>query len=163
MASINREKWGIEMTKPIEIAKQAEREINDLGHGYNQPSARLYVVSDGGISGVEMRLASEHGDVYELLDSQSALEVAQSAEYIGLVTCGWASPITDDSDESVPPSQHPERRRVRLFVLANRHATASVLRFSDEPDEIVTDEGKAIGSLADAVHTLFVRAKAITN
>jgi len=35
---------------------------------------------------------------------------------------------------------------------------ASVLRFSDEPDEVITDEGKALGALADAINEATNRA-----
>ena len=58
----------------------------------------------------------------------------------------------DDSD--IPPSQHKKRRRIRLAVGASVTGVASVLRFQDNPNEIVTDENKAKGSLADAVWDL---------
>jgi hypothetical protein len=82
--------------------------------------------------------------------------LAKRSEYVAIVTCGWAAPIrdNDDDDDAVAPSQHPERRRVRLVVLASRSSVSSVLRFSDTPDEVVTDAGKATGSLADAIHQL---------
>jgi hypothetical protein len=99
----------------------------------------------------------EHEDVYDLLASPFAQATAKLADAIAVVTCGWASPIDHDhdEDEQVAPSQHPQRRRVRLVVLATREHTASVLRFSDDWDSPITDEGQARGSLADAVRNLF--------
>ena len=60
----------------------------------------------------------------------------------------------DDVASRLEPSKHPERRRIRLIIGANATGVASVLRFQDNPDEIVTDEGNAQGSLADAVWEL---------
>jgi len=91
-----------------------------------------------------------------------------------VLTCGWAAPIDrsdqchddddDDAegdddvegdDEKLPPSQHPQRRRVRLVVVVGDQGVGSVLRFADAPKEIVTDAGSARGSLADAVNNLW--------
>jgi hypothetical protein len=107
--------------------------------------------------GVAMVLAGEHGDVYDLLDSDDSRAVAKVSDYIALVTCGWASPITEgeSDDEQVAPSQHPERRRVRLMVFAGKDGWASVMRFSDTPDETITDDGTARGALAEAIMGLF--------
>lgn len=116
-------------------------------------TAGLYAVL-----GETTTLVGEHGDVYDLLDSVEAQAVALVSDAIIVRTCGWAAPITsgDDPEASVAPSQHPERRRVRLLVCANGTDTASVLRFTDDWDNPVFDEGQATGSLADAVQSLFV-------
>lgn len=106
-----------------------------------------------------MAKVDEQEDVYDLLESPLAHATAQLADAIAVVTCGWASPIDHDNDsdeyDGVAPSQHPQRRRVRLVVLATREHTASVLRFSDDWDSPITDEGQARGTLADAVRNLF--------
>jgi hypothetical protein len=44
---------------------------------------------------------------------------------------------------------------VRLVVVVGDAGVGSVLRFADNPDEIVTDPGNAKGSLADAVEHLW--------
>ncbi len=103
---------------------------------------------------------AEHGDVYELLDAPSSA-IARMFDAAVVLTCGWAAPISrDESPENqdlseVPPSQHPQRRRVRLVVSVCDNGVASVLRFADTPDDIVTDAGSARGSLADAVNNLW--------
>jgi hypothetical protein len=145
--------------KAIDLATEVEQSLNDTKLGYEISQAQLYSVTKYG----EYAIAGTHGDVYELLESDDSVAVANASDFIALVTCGWASPITDDDDEEVAPSKHPQRRRVRLFVLASRQSVASVLRFSDEPDSVVTDEGQARGSLADAVHNLFAKARKNTN
>jgi len=110
------------------------------------------------VRGEVTQLVGEHGDVYEMLDSVEAQAVALMSDAIIVRTCGWAAPITDgdDPEAGVAPSQHSQRRRVRLLVCANGTDTASVIRFTDDWDNPVFDEGQATGSLADAVNSLFV-------
>jgi hypothetical protein len=69
-----------------------------------------------------------------------------------IVTTGWAAPLNADGSVDGPPSQHEQRRRVRLVVVVADNGVASVLRFEDEPDEVVTDPGSATGSLAEAIN-----------
>ncbi len=146
--------------KAIDLATEVEQRLNDDGIGYETKQAMLYAVTKYG----EFTLVNASGDVYDLLADRESVTVANNSDFVAVVTCGWASPITDDDDlDGVAPSQHPRRRRVRLLVLASRQGVASVLRFADEPDEVVTDEGKATGSLSDAVHSLFARSSKDTN
>jgi hypothetical protein len=92
-----------------------------------------------------------------LLASNGARSLAKNSQFIALMTCGWAAPVGDGDDEfsDLPPSLHPKRRRIRLVIVANRANVASVMRFQDDPDETVTDEGEARGTLAVAVADLF--------
>jgi hypothetical protein len=137
----------------MELAERVESEVNNT-LGFDLKQALLVSVTDG-LFGVELSAPLTHGDVYELLESEASMELAKRSEYVAIVTCGWAAPIREgDDDDEVAPSQHPARRRVRLVVLASRRSVSSVLRFSDTPDEVVTDAGKATGSLADAIHQL---------
>jgi len=92
------------------------------------------------------------GDVYELLDTTMVADAIQAYGYAAVITCGWAAPLAeDDESNEVAPSKHPKRRRVRLVIVTDGISIASVLRFSDTQDETMTDEGKATGSLADAL------------
>jgi len=87
-------------------------------------------------------------DVYELLDSVSP---DNSANYYGVITGGWASPVDDGE---IAPSLHPLRKRVELLVVTSRDGSiASALSMAGE--SLVIDEGKASGSLADAVGAIF--------
>lgn len=145
--------------KAIDLATEVEQRLNDTQVGYNITKAQLYSVTKYG----EFTIANTCGDVYELLSDSESVEVASTSDFVAVLTCGWASPVSNTDDDELAPSQHPQRRRVRLFVLANRHGVASVLRFQDEPDEVVTDEGNAVGSLNDAVRELCARANAKSN
>ena len=98
---------------------------------------------------------AEYGaDVYDLLGS---IESKARYNYYAVFTCGWASPINKDRDENdqVAPSQHPERRRVQLVLVTSRDGKqASAMRF-DNDTELVTDDGNARGSLAEAFADIF--------
>jgi len=146
-------------------AIKAEKLISELVEGnFSLPQAILYSVKNN--SG-KLEVVKRHqcGDVYDLLDDEFSTQVARNSDLIALATSGWAAPITKGQsvDDMTAPSKHPERRRVRLVVTANRTSKASVLRFSDNPDEIVTDDDQAKGTLADAVQDLFARALASRN
>lgn len=142
-----------------ELAEKVESEIHNA-HSFDLKRALIMRVTDG-LFGVELSDQHAHGDVYDLLESDDAIDLARKAEWIALVTCGWAKPVTNDDDDAdgVPPSAHPERRRVRLVVLASRTEVVSVLRFGDNPDETIIDEGTAKGSLADAIQALMRDSK----
>lgn len=133
---------------------------NDLnsrfGNDFSIPSAIAYSVTEHD-EGVSVTFVQTSPDVYDLLADPNMYGVAKVSDYLLLVTTGWAAPIPIDEDLSTPPSQHPERRRVRLTMFANRDEIASVLAFQDEQTEkVVSTEGR--GDLAEAVSKLFVLA-----
>ena len=117
----------------------------------NMPKARCAPVmfSDG--SPILVIDAEQRGDdVYRLLDS---VKTEPSVNYYAVITGGWASPVSDDDNE-IAPSQHPLRKRVELLCLTSRDGqVASALSMGD--NEIIVDEGKAQGSLAEAVKNIF--------
>ena len=106
------------------------------------------------VSGESTSLIMEHGDIYEMLENPVASAIAIASDSVVVSTCGWACPNNDD-EQFIPPSQHAERRRVSLLICANSTETASVIRFSDDWDNPVYDEGDAVGLLANAVKMLF--------
>lgn len=166
--------------KPIDLATCVEASLHTSLDGFDLPRARLYGVSIVNANGVashedgalRISFLAEHGDVYELLDAPSSA-IARMFDAAIVLTCGWAAPISrqdhgdhDDhetTDDEVPPSQHPKRRRVRLVVVVCDDGVASVLRFADTPDDIVTDAGSARGSLADAVNNLWRDPKVVVS
>lgn len=96
-------------------------------------------------------LEQRGGDVYDLLETVTPEE---SANYYGLITAGWASPVGGNNDH-LPPSQHPERRRVELLVVVNRDGSMASAMAMAGNDELTIDEGNAQGALADAMLGLF--------
>ena len=149
------------MSQILEKAEMAEHIFHQsMDKPFEIERALLFSINEGDDGQVSMTLANANGDVYDLIDNDDTLLVAKVSDYIAVVTTGWASPIDSDGEVSTPPSKHPERRRVRLMVMVSRDQMASVMRFQDEPDETITDDGHATGSLADALMQVMAQAKA---
>ena len=134
-------------------AIKAEEQIDlihkDHKEGYDLPNASLWVLNNSG----NMVCRKTHPDVYELLSDEFTVKLVEGYDFFAILTCGWAAPLSD-IDYGLPPSQSRNRRRVRLMVGADYNGVASVLRFADTPDEIISDSGKAVGAFADAVIAL---------
>mgnify|MGYP003645938940 CR=1 FL=1 len=143
------------VTTLTDIAVSAEQRLNDSKIGYDSKTAKIYAVNasdDVALSELELELVDSHKDVYDLLDNSDLSYVLKANSHIMVMTCGWAAPLSKSTEEldALPPSEHPQKRRVRLAILANQEGIMSVIRFQDS-DETVLDEGKATGSLADAI------------
>lgn len=138
----------------------AENQVHNIHKDHKNPfelaMSSIWVLNATG----EMTCRKLYGDVYDLLDSPETLSAIKGEEFFGVLTSGWAAPI-EECDEDTPPSKAKERRRVRLFVSATDDGAISVLRFKDNPDETVIDEGTAKGSLADAVVDLYTRKQMV--
>jgi len=150
---------GSEMNK-LEIAERAEKVLNEeMEYGYESKQAVLFAVVSSPNGVITLSQISQNGDVYELLSDKASVKALADYDQVLVATCGWASPVEQDGDDEIAPSEHPKRRRVRLACFLNDEGVASVLRFSDTPDETVTDEGNARGSLADALEKLRKKAR----
>lgn len=101
------------------------------------------------------------GDVYDLIsDSVSVYEAAKKYDLITVGSCGWAAPNDDTSNKDVPPSQHPDRRRVKLLIsVSAKNNFGSSVSFEDDIDNPVFDYGDAIGALAEAINELMNSAR----
>lgn len=138
----------------------AENQVHNIHKDHKNPfelaMSSIWVLNPTG----EMTCRKLYGDVYDLLESPETLAAIKGEEFFGVLTSGWAAPI-EECDEDTPPSKAKERRRVRLFVSVTEDGAISVLRFKDNPDETIIDEGTAKGSLANAVLDLYARKQAV--
>lgn len=127
---------------------------------FNMGTAIAYGVMVNNNLTVQMEQIASHGDIYEMLyDNPALTSQVKNYDLITIATTGWAAPIKDGKvdDNDLPPSQHPERRRVRLLVSANSHLQfASSISFSDDIENPVYDYGDARGALAEAVKELMI-------
>jgi len=157
-----------ESVHPVDLAAMVEDRIHESllnsPTAFHLDSARLYGVNIGPHAGTEELMLSfilENGDIYDLLDTPESA-CARLFDAAALVTCGWAAPLPashdDESDDTTltAPSEHPERRRVRLVVVVSDAGVGSVLRFEDDSDHPILDAGAARGPLADAVNSFWV-------
>lgn len=132
-------------SKLLKTAEQIEKKLFELNDLFAENTATLYSTH-----GETVNVIETGSDVYELIETARPA-VFEIDEPIALTVAGWAAPI-DDNPENLAPSQHPNRRRVSLFILVNQAGQmASVLRFNDTPNETTTDDGEAAGSLAEAL------------
>lgn len=139
--------------------KELAEVFNALEIDRSEVKAKAYglTINDGTFTAKMIR---EDEDVYELIDhiNDDKILANTSFDYFTLITHGWAAPLNKNGEVDGAPSKHPERRRVRLIVAVKPEAdndVASILQFSDEPDDLIFDYGTATGSLADAVLSLF--------
>jgi hypothetical protein len=136
----------VEQVRDLFITIGAERgdENKELG------KALFYSIKKDGT----YRLVGAAGDVYEGLENLPLhVSLSDTDAAIAVETTGWCAPIDDSKsdDDQILPSQHPERRRVRLMSLVTRtYNSASAMGFADE-DEVITDDGSARGTLAEAL------------
>lgn len=142
------------------IDEEIMKKIPKNDDGFDISRAGLYGVhefADGGAIAIK---ESENGDVYKLLDDLDNIVRLIPYDGFGIVTVGWAAPLTtDDNHFDGPPSQHPERKRVRLFCYCNAQGDiSSSIRFKDS-NEVTYDENKATGSLKDAMSMMFKNKK----
>ena len=156
---------------PLDLATCVEHSLHLSLDRFDLSAARLYgitVVDPEGIpakadGSLRITFLAEHADVYELLDAPTSA-ISKMFDAAVVLTCGWAAPLDDDDEPSdLAPSRHPRRRRVRLVVTVCDLGVASVLRFADTPEEIVTDDGAARGTLADAVNSLWFTSSVDAN
>ena len=153
------------MNRPTirEVAISTELIIHGHNKGFTYKEAELLAVEqlkEGNATLVDVFTTRTSGDVYELLEGDNVSQVLETHNFVGLVTTGWASPLTDEKEIwSVPPSKHPERRRVRLVIVADKGNVCAVIRFSDGDNEVIVDEGSATGSLNDALRKAIKRKR----
>ena len=123
---------------------------------FESSTAKLFAVDYVRGEVPAVRLVAEHQDIYEMLDDTLNAILLFDSGYSGfaVVTTGWAAPIGDnDAEDEVAPSQHPERRRVRLMTMMHNGKMGSSIRFTDE-EAVTYDQGNAMGSLASAMQDL---------
>lgn len=94
-------------------------------------------------------LISSHGDIYQLLGSSAnSPEKFEGYDLVAILTAGWAAPVGEDDD--IAPSQHKNRKRVKIVLIGNTsEQTSSVMGFDGE-DEIIYSKDEGRGSLQDA-------------
>lgn len=91
----------------------------------------------------------EGDDAYQVIEKLKKMTPNKITPFAIMVTCsGWASPF-DSTNETTPPSKHPERVRVHIATAKTITATASAITFADNRENQTTDEGK--GELVDAL------------
>lgn len=138
---------------------------NQIDYEFDSKYAKVFGVMLNDNLDIQFEPIKTGADVYELInDSPEVFAAVNEYDLITVATCGWAAPIDKhnhlDDQNKIAPSQHPDRRRVRLLTTANTNSQfGSSISFNDNPDEPVFDYGDAKGSLTDAIMELINTAK----
>jgi hypothetical protein len=132
---------------PEDLARTVDERVLDLPPGFDP--ARLFGVRSG-----------ERGIVLVPFWSGVARDIPAwvcpppGCLAIALETGGWAAPLDPDGSMSVPPSRHPQRRRVHHTVLVHGEGDdVSVLR--DGQERTVLRNG--VGVVAELVRECWER------
>lgn len=142
------------MTKvyPEELFEQIARNVhNDIDEFRQEKKASLIGIKMSE-EGVSYEPISANGDIYRLLESNSAMKKTKDNEYdlIAVLTSGWAAPNNDDDKyNNIPPSEHPERKRVKMTLVGNTSVQYGSILSINGREEDMFDYMTAQGSLAD--------------
>lgn len=91
-------------------------------------------------------------DVYDMLNAVSSKHLIKDWNNIALYTEGWAAP-PDKNNPDLPPSQHPEAKRVKLLCILfeNSDRVESIILLDGEEG---TYDSSGRGRLADSIKQL---------
>jgi hypothetical protein len=113
---------------------------------------------EGEIQSIELYEIEKSEDVYGLLEGAKLRTSTEFYDVIIVITSGWAAPIEDDSlsEDNVPPSKHPGRRRVELHIALDKNSSmACSILFMEEGKVVNTEyDTTGTGPLADAVRSI---------
>lgn len=142
----------------MENKQETLEKIHNLLHNKdNTTTAIAYgITKDSDGVNLKSTIIAEDHDIYDMIDDLRENQMYMHNDYVTLKTTGWAAPLNDKGEVEGAPSQHPNRRRVCLFVsvdITNKEVLGSSLKFDDD-EEVIYDFNTATGSLADALVSL---------
>lgn len=140
-------------SKLLKTAEQIEQQLAESDALFTTNTAALYEIDPTNPESIfGLVLIDKSQDSYELIENNTN---TIRKHPLALTTFGYAAPLPEtDNTHDLPPSQHPQRRRISLFIAVNKTGKmASVLRFQDT-NETTPDDGQARGALAEALLNL---------
>lgn len=141
----------------VEFEKIVQTIHDKINYSFDESGSKVYGILLDENNNPTIEQVHSGVDVYQLLEElMETPEALKDYDIFTLGTLGWAAPIGDGNEPEMAPSQHPERRRVR--VLSNTSSTGMIgssIMFQDDVSEPVFDYGKASGALNDAIMSLF--------
>lgn len=143
----------------LEVEEKLHKALS-LDDAFELNGARVY----GHNAGKSLAYLETDKDVYELLEKKSLRNTVHLFDSAIIVTAGWGAPLKSDGTIDGAPSEHPQRRRVRLTIVVSDSIEdsdgiiASILRFADDADSPILDLGIATGALADAVNEFYYQS-----
>ena len=134
-------------------------DIYDLLKDQNDDS-KAHVFGINKNADYDYKQIGSHGDIYQLIDNIIDDRIGSMYDYLGLITYGWAAPLNQDGevDGNQAPSQHPDRKRVRLLLVTSKEiggVLGSAMEFVNEEEEPVFDYANASGPLHDHMSQIY--------
>lgn len=137
---------------PFQLAVKASEHFQKEGEdlGSEMEAAIVFGFSDEGIS-----VIASSKDIYQAIEDAESSPVSFHA--VGIVSSGWAAPLSEDGECEGMPSEHAKRRRVRLYSVHTPASSSSYIVFSDGETLGDEDTEDGTGPLADALGYLAQR------
>ena len=93
-------------------------------------------------------------DLYQLIEDIKEDSSGLIWDALAFTTQGWAAPL---SSSDVPPSEHPERKRVSLMsIITSKNNICSVIQMKDS---LPLYDKSATGALADSLLSIYPKEK----
>jgi len=143
------------MTKvyPEELFEQIVRNVHADIEEYREAKAATLIGIKMSDEGVQYETINSNGDIYKLLSSKKSIKTIKLNEYnlLAVLTAGWAAPNNEDDEyNNIPPSEHPDRKRVRMTLVGNTAIQYGSVLSIDGQDEDMFDYMTARGTLQEA-------------
>lgn len=102
-----------------------------------------------------VELFSGRVNIYDVIDSGSIAVYKDLYQILCFVTSGYAAP--SDSELDVPPSEHPEAKRVVLsnYVYIAEPIIISAVDFEDNPETLWEHTQNTTGKLKEALQSIY--------
>jgi len=139
----------------LRVAEEIDLLVHaELASPFKLDKARLYGLNKNFVP----LLLGENENPYELLmETERPLKCHAAC----LVVTGWAAPfeneLGNDQEPDCRPSEHPKRQRVRICVAIGEAMIVTVMRTSENPDEVMSMSERGMGELPDVLEAWWNR------
>lgn len=144
----------LEAEKLEEITKSIYQSTNEMRSDKKTQLVGVKLIEGATIACEKI---TEYSDIYQMLQASSNhLEKFDGYDLIAVLTAGWAAPVNNNEDDNIPPSEHRDRRRVKLALVGyTAKQTASIIAFDGEPDYVYSS-GEGQGALQEAFEEMLI-------
>ena len=137
------------------------KEINVILESLDNRQDHAYIFgvntqNEAGEDSVSITEITHYHDVYSMLADPDVISEAKKYPAVLITTNGWAVqfvPNQDDNITQIPPSQHPNRKRVVLRAMYTKEEEFATCVILEDEEPMFDDQGN--GMLADAIINLY--------
>jgi len=137
------------------------KEINVILESLDNRQDHAYIFgvntqNEAGEDSVSITEITHYHDVYSMLADPDVISEAKKYPAVLVTTSGWAvqfTPNEDDNITQIPPSEHPNRKRVVLRAMYTKEEEFATCVILEDEEPMFDDQGN--GMLADAIIALY--------